>query len=350
MSSIPRISVVMAVHNGMPFLPAAVESVFAQTFNAFELLVIDDGSTDETPNYLQSVADPRLRFYRLDKVGFCEALNFGLRKAQAKYVARIDADDVAYPNRFLTQYEYLNSHLDCVVVGCQADEIDDLGRIVGHRIFPQTDAAIRWQMAFGCPMLHPALMYRREVIVAAGGYVADMWPAEDYDVWIRVSQLGKLANLPETLMKYRVHSSSVTLTHTHRQIAMCAQLGAKYVTGLCSEIDESAMRGLWLFLGYGVIPTAIDIDALAETFAALKDYFLGSYGNEERELRERIRATQTMLRWRCVERVESLWRSPRVAWRWLRLAGRFDPDEGTVRKMARRALRKLLTNRTPTAQ
>src|SRR5438477_491801 len=120
----PRISVVLPVHNGMPFLPQAVDSILAQSFPAFELNVIDDGSTDDTPAYLRAQSDRRIHYHRLEKVGFSEALNYGIGCSSAPLIARMDGDDVAEPQRFSQQLQYLEHDRLCILVGCQSTVIN----------------------------------------------------------------------------------------------------------------------------------------------------------------------------------------------------------------------------------
>src|SRR6056297_1922581 len=122
--SSPQVSVVMPVRDGLPFLPAAITSLLRQRFDAFELLVIDDGSQDGTAAYLETCQDPRIRVFHQDRPqGVAAALNRGLHHARAPLIARMDADDVAHPDRLMQQLDYLRQHPDCVIVGCQAEDI-----------------------------------------------------------------------------------------------------------------------------------------------------------------------------------------------------------------------------------
>src|SRR5262245_16760047 len=115
----PRISVLLPVRNAMPFLPETMASLWEQSFRDFEVLALDDGSTDDTPSYLASLRDPRLLVIRLNKVGLPSALNQGLELARAPIVARLDGDDVAHPDRFRLQFDYLKQHRECILLGSQ---------------------------------------------------------------------------------------------------------------------------------------------------------------------------------------------------------------------------------------
>lgn len=339
MDHAPKVSVLMAVRNGMPYLPRTIESILAQELADFELLVVDDGSTDGTGECVGGLRDQRIQYHRVGRVGFCEALNYGLHRARTPLVARIDADDLAYPARLARQYEYLNAHPRCVVVGCQTDEIDPEDRVVGKRTFPLSDAAIRWQMAFGCPLLHPSVMYRRDEVIAVGGYKPGTWPAEDYDLWVRLSERGTMANLPETLMRYRLRPESVTLSRAGEQVALCSRIAAAYASRICPEIDRAAVADLYHFFSDGRDPQETGFEAMLAAFQSIRDHFLQAAAPSD-ELRERIAAVQQVLRWYCLERAQRAWRRPLRAWGWLRLAGQFDPDNGSLRSMLGRRLRK----------
>ena len=213
MTSTPRISVLMAVHNGMPTLPEAVESILAQTMADFEFVVVDDGSTDGSAQLLVEFArqDPRIRLLRNPvRMNLPTSLNAGLRACAAPLVARIDADDVAKPHRLATQVAYLDAHPEIGVLGSGCRHIDDANRFVGATSHPLEDARIRVLMAFWCCMVHPAVVFRRHLVEQVGGYDESLWTGQDYDLWARLLPLTGMANLPEELLLYRVHGRSIT--------------------------------------------------------------------------------------------------------------------------------------------
>ncbi len=341
MNGPPAISVLVTTHNGMPYVCRMVEGLWAQTFQDFELVVVDDGSTDDTPRYLKGLEDSRVRYFRVEKAGFAESLNRGLREVRSPLVARLDTDDVAYPRRLETQYAYLSAHPKCIVLGCQADEIDAEDRITGRRTFPLSDAAIRWQMAFGCPFLHPGVTYRAESVLAAGGYQDGTKPAEDYGLWTEVARFGRLANLPETLMQYRVHGASITLSRTEEQIEACSRLAAAYARTISPEADADALADLYHFVATGRRPRRVDLATLAATYLRFKEDFLRQSGEPCQELTERIAHVQQCMRWTCLQYAERDWRRPHRAWSWLRLAGRFDPERGRLGQIVGRGLKKV---------
>jgi len=211
---VPLVSVVMPVHNAQRYLAEAIESILKQTFTDFEFIIIDDGSTDESAVIMQDYArrDARVRVHCQPKRGVVCALNKGLSVANAPLIARMDADDVALPARFEKQVEYLVQHPECVMVGTDVLFIDEDGAPImlqeHHRAHHAIDAELL--KGIGGAMRHPAVMGRREAIARCGGYHSYNDTAQDIDLFLRLGEIGQLANIPETLLHYRVHAQSVS--------------------------------------------------------------------------------------------------------------------------------------------
>jgi glycosyltransferase involved in cell wall biosynthesis len=211
----------MPVRNGGPYLSAAVESILAQDFTDFEFVIVDDGSTDATPQTLRSFAagDSCIRIVTGPSAGIVAALNTGLAAARADLVARMDADDIALPNRLRLQHEHLAAHPDCVAVGSRILLIDSEGwpirEMCEERTHEEIDAAnLR---GGGAAMNHPAVMFRVPAFRAVGGYRQEMIYAEDLDLWLRLAEIGRLYNLPQVLMRYRMHAKSIGHTKANEQ-------------------------------------------------------------------------------------------------------------------------------------
>lgn len=211
----PRVSVLLPVRNGMPWLPAAIDSVLAQTFTAFELIVLEDGSTDDTLAFLSGLDDPRLRIAATGGVGIALALNIGIDAARGAYVARQDADDESLPDRLARQVEFLDGHADVDILATSADYIDAAGNVVSSpwvdTVRRQQDVAvthddIRALMPLTCCVTHGSIMMRRAVL-GADRYDAAMVPAEDYDLWLRLLPRHRFAKLPARLYRHRLHGS-----------------------------------------------------------------------------------------------------------------------------------------------
>jgi glycosyltransferase involved in cell wall biosynthesis len=207
----PAVSVVMAVHNGERFLREAVESVLDQTFGSFELLVVDDASTDRTRAILDTYRDRRIRVIANDRQrGLSYSLNRGIGEARGRYIARLDADDVAEPDRFATQVEYLDRHADVALLGSWYSIIDEQGRETGRRWVPGDHHEIRWMLGFCNAFAHSAVMIRRTALDEVGLYDESLRYAMDYDLWVRIAERMRVANYEKFLLRWRTSSSSLT--------------------------------------------------------------------------------------------------------------------------------------------
>ncbi|MCS6814231.1 MAG: glycosyltransferase [Cyanobacteria bacterium] len=220
MSKSPTISVIMPVYNADRYVAQAVESILTQTFADFEFLIVDDGSTDRSLKILRHYAaqDDRIHLTSRPNTGYVIALNEMLRLAKGEFIARMDADDVALPDRFQRQVAFLRQHPEVVCVGGSHDIIDAQGRLLTTLKLPESNEEIqRLALAGHGSICHPCAMIRRSTIIAIGGYNEAMMPAEDLDLWLRLGELGQLANLPEPVLRYRLHMKSVSEQNTMHQ-------------------------------------------------------------------------------------------------------------------------------------
>jgi len=225
--TVPAVSVVMAVYNGERFLRAAVESVLVQTLTDFELIVVDDGSTDSTPEILTSYAavDPRVAVLRQSNQGEAVSLNRAIARARAPLIARLDADDVALPRRLECQFAYLANNPAVATVGGAVTYIDENDRAFSEVIYPLYDREIRAALEVTTPFVHSAVMFRKSTFLRAGGYRASFVPAEDVDLWLRMGEHGEFANLEETVVRYRMHGGQVSVRRLESQTL--ASVGAR---------------------------------------------------------------------------------------------------------------------------
>jgi len=220
MSLLPAISVVLPVYNAEAFVRQAVVSILAQTFTNFELIAVNDGSTDGSGKILRELAAQDSRVVLLDRPngGLVSVLNEGIQQARAPLIARMDADDVAMPERFALQYARMTAEPKLGVLGSFIRIIDEAGRFVRIGDYPVTPEATARFLEHGPPVAHPSVMVRKEALMKAGGYRAVFSHCEDYDLWLRISELGyAIANLPKPLLNYRVHSVSVSALHREAQ-------------------------------------------------------------------------------------------------------------------------------------
>jgi len=212
-NSPPVVSVLMPVFNGGEYLEEAVESILNQKFQNFEFFIIDDGSTDSSLKILRQYArqDPRIRLISRENRGLTFTLNELLSYARGELVARMDADDVALPERFSRQIAYLRENSEVVCVGSAYQMIDSRGRYLTTLMPPQTDEEIQQLILGGHGAInHPVAMMRRAAVNSVGGYNSEYDLAEDLDLWLRLGEVGKLANLTDVLLKYRLHDKSIS--------------------------------------------------------------------------------------------------------------------------------------------
>jgi glycosyltransferase involved in cell wall biosynthesis len=218
----PLASVLMPAYNAERYIGEAIDTVLGQTFRDFEFLIVDDGSTDRTREIVQQYErqDPRIRFLARPHAGIVATLNAGLADVRQDLIARMDADDRALPERLDQQIAYLRGHPECVAVGGQALLIDPDGLPIGPFRVPLTHAEIdRAHLAGigGGGILHATTTVRAAALRAIGGYRAAYEPAEDFDLFLRLAEVGQLANLPAIVHEYRMHPQAAGYAHAQLQ-------------------------------------------------------------------------------------------------------------------------------------
>lgn len=213
----PLITVLMPAYNAEKYIAEAITSVLNQAFTDFELLIINDGSTDNTCQVIESFTDARIRLITQTNQGVAAALNIGLLNAKAELIARFDADDICIPERLGMQYEFLKSNTDYVLVGSNADYIDRYGEFVfTGRMVAHSDADIRRSILSFCPVIHSTIMYRKKVVLEAGSYNMFAYAFEDHLLWSKLLDYGKACNLLCTLVKVRLAPESVSIDEKWR--------------------------------------------------------------------------------------------------------------------------------------
>jgi glycosyltransferase involved in cell wall biosynthesis len=216
---IPAVSVVMAVFNGARFLPETLASLQAQTLGDFEIVIVDDGSTDDTPRLLDAFAraEPRCRILTQTNQGQVAARNLGVRSAKAPLIAWLDADDIAEPERFALQRAHLDSHPELAAVGSAIRTIDENSQVTAIVPYPTGPANVAQAMLSSSALAHSAVMMRRAAFMAIGGYREALLHTEDYDLWLRLLDGHSVDNLPMPLVRYRIHGGSISFRHRRQQ-------------------------------------------------------------------------------------------------------------------------------------
>lgn len=217
--NIPSLSVLLPIYNAAPYLSAALESILAQTYDNFELIAIDDGSSDDSLKILRDFAarDARVKVIARGNLGLIETLNQGLSLANAPLIARMDADDIALPDRFMLQVAHFHEHPQCVIVGSGIRFIDEFGKSGQEAVYPRCTELISRLLSEGSMFAHPAVMMSREQVLRVGGYRGAFVHAEDYDLWLRLSEIGGMDNLPQVLLLYRQHADQISTRHAVSQ-------------------------------------------------------------------------------------------------------------------------------------
>jgi glycosyltransferase involved in cell wall biosynthesis len=228
----------MPVYNAEPYVAQAVASIQAQTFADFEFLIVDDGSTDGSGAILEGFAarDSRIRLIRRENRGLVASLNELIERARGRFLARMDADDVALPDRFALQVAHLEADPGCVLVGSRVEVIDAQGRpvtVMGRAL--THEAIVEGLLSEGSQLVyHPSVMFRRETLDQVGAYRPECFLCEDTDLFLRMAEVGRLANLAEPLLRYREHLGKLGRKRQREQRAVTRRV-----------VDEArARRGL----------------------------------------------------------------------------------------------------------
>jgi glycosyltransferase involved in cell wall biosynthesis len=225
----PAISVILPVYNAEKYVALAIQSVLDQSFQDFELIIINDGSTDTSLGSIQKFSDPRIKLINQENQGLIKTLNTGIALAQSNYIARIDADDIwSDQDKLARQMEYLSQHIECVVLGTGAKIIDENGKEISSLHYPTSDTEIRSQLLISNCFIHPSVIFNKEICLKVGGFNPNEKHVEDYGLWLRMGLQGTLANLPQELMSYRIHASSVTQQKNLIQSKNCLELIKRY--------------------------------------------------------------------------------------------------------------------------
>jgi len=213
-SSPPRISVIMPVFNSEKYLRVAIESILKQTFSDFEFIIIDDGSIDKSASIAEEYAavDRRIGFKRNDtNKGITYSLNLGLELAQGELIARMDADDISFPERLAAQVSFLDTHSEIGVLGTSATLIDPKGNLGVTIKFPSDHIVLQWRLCFfQNPIIHPSVMMRKAIVETANGYDLRLNSSQDFNLWCRLSNVTRLANLGNTFLLLRKHEDSIS--------------------------------------------------------------------------------------------------------------------------------------------
>jgi hypothetical protein len=255
----PRVSFLLAVHNDARFVGATLASMLGQTFGDFEIVAIDDASTDGTADILRSAGDARIRYFRNQtNLGQVPSLNRGLALCRGEAVARIDGDDVCEPQRLAAQVKYLDDHPDISGCGTWTTEIDAEDRVIGGaEPYPDPDY-VRWSLCHTNWLYHPSMTLRREVFEEAGGYDVAYPACEDYELWTRIVAAGhRLGVVPQRLIRYRRRPGSLTAMYADNQRRVGHKTATRYIRMLIGDpCDEQTVTLMRMIMSWEQFPAA----------------------------------------------------------------------------------------------
>ncbi len=316
-----KVSIVMAAYNAAEYLAAAIDSILAQTFTDFECLIIEDGSTDSTLDMLRQYAarDERIKLIIHQKnQGLIASLNDGFRAAKGEYIARMDADDILFPERLQEQYEYMETHSDTVVLGTQAVFMDDDGSIYGIETFLLHDEELRVEMALkGGQFRHGAMMIRASVVRGHDLYYDDSAVYyEDYEYWTRLMRYGRGENLPEVLYYYRKSNTSITATRRPQMVAGTALVRSREyeLLKLPAFGVGGFVRTLRVARNYGPASVVIDGKRLATGLHWMYQSYAFSVAKLYLRRREYMSGAWCLLACIVMQPFKFVWEGARIAW------------------------------------
>jgi glycosyltransferase involved in cell wall biosynthesis len=239
------ITVLVPAHNAGKYIREAIQSVLDQTFLNFELLIINDGSTDDTEQIINSFNDERIVVLHIKHSGVSSALNSGLSAARGRYIARFDADDLCMPGRLKKQYDFLEANSDYILTGSDAIYITEDGKhLFNFTCAGHEDHEIRRDLYVFCPVIHSAVMYRKAAVINAGGYSLHAHNFEDYLLWVQLAAVGKLHNIPEQLIRVRFNPSSVTMDEKWRGDVFRKLKRSIIIKGSISEEEGNRLQNI----------------------------------------------------------------------------------------------------------
>jgi hypothetical protein len=242
----PTVSVLLPVYNGAPWLAEAVESILGQSFTDFELIVVNDGSRDDSEAIVKRYHDERLRYYHHDNQGLARTLNRAIELARGRYLARQDQDDISRPERLRRQVEYLTARPECALLGTWAEIWNSDGPTISDARLPTESSLLKLELLFSNPFFHSSVMIRRAALDAAGGYSTDpaRQPPEDYELWSRLARDFEVANLPERLLVYREVPGSMSRSADSGYHDRVVKIASENLLAAIEGVSPATARGV----------------------------------------------------------------------------------------------------------
>lgn len=237
----PKISVILPVYNASLFLKKAIDSIINQTYTDWELIIVNDGSTDNSEDIIVNYSDNRIKYSRNEtNSGLITTLNKAITLCSGKYIARMDADDISLPSRFESQLSFLERNTEYAMCGTFARIIDQEDKITGKIVHVTDNDYLKVNMLFSVPFVHPSIMIRKDILETEL-FDKEYLHAEDFDLWTRIARKHKVANIPDFLLKYRWHNSNVSVTNSKKQEEVKNQIIIRELNLLGLSPDENEL-------------------------------------------------------------------------------------------------------------
>lgn len=296
------ISVVLPVYNGSRYLREAIGSTLSQSYVNFELLIIDDGSTDDSASIVSSCTDPRIRFYSQENKGLAATLNRGIALAKGAYIARQDQDDISLPDRLSKQVAFMETHPDCGMAGTWASILEEQKPTKRLHRHDADNLSLQFDLMFDNPFVHSSLMIRKTVFDEVGVYCTnpDRQPPEDYEMWSRVARKFRVANIPEALHIYREIPQSMSRTGNSPFLQHLLKINVEnlmWATG--GRYSDQSLRDLAALI-HGVYPQFSGKTSLREMISVVHDAAIAlcdHAGTPYREIQEKVQYRVNNLRY-----------------------------------------------------
>ena len=265
----PKVSVILPVYNSQNYVGEAISSVLSQSYTDFEFLIIDDCSTDESASVIKKFSDERIQFYQNEEnLGYIKSLKLLLNICQGAFIVRHDNDDFSSKDRILNQVSFLEMNPDHLICGSNCRVF---GKKNAFSFLPQTDSECRVYMMFNSPFYHPSVCFSRKVFSEHQlSYNSDLMPAEDYDMWIRISKFGKMANLPSIEFNLRTHDNNTSSMNSQKQKNILLDLRDRYFHEILQLKILESENNLLSNITYGSSFTNIEVNEIERLFFKIR--------------------------------------------------------------------------------
>lgn len=249
-----KLTVLMTTYNNAEYLPQSIKSILSQTYNNFDFIIVDDGSTDNTYEAVKKFNDPRIKYYKIENSGLGAALNYGLTLTETELVVRMDADDISLPKRIEKQYEFISKNKNIDIVSCWYAAFENKTLLYNIRT-PRNDYDIKKRFALHSEVIHAGMLYKKDKIVASGGYKSIIF--EDYELWLRIKDKVSFFNLQEVLLLVRYRDNSFSRKDILEKNKLVYKIQEPYYSidfkkhfFLKSDNEDNELRG-WREYFYG---------------------------------------------------------------------------------------------------